>query len=292
MAKHRLIFGCGYLGGRVAARWAAAGDAVTVVTRSAERAAGFHALGYSALVADVTRPETLATLPACDTLVYAVGYDRGGGPPILEVYAQGLRNALAAAPAPPGRVVYVSTTGVYGDAGGDWVDEATPPSPAREGGVASLAAERVLDDRALAGSAVALRLAGLYGPGRVPFLKELRAGEPLAAPERGWLNLIYVEDAADVVLAAADAPRVAGVYCVSDGRPVLRGDYYREAARLVGAGPPAFVEPPAGSPRSARAEANKRVRSDLVWRELSLSPRHGDYRAGLTAALGNQRASG
>ena len=172
----KLIFGCGYLGERVAKRWQDAGDEVVVVTRSRERATLFEQQGYRAMVADVTRPETLTDLPVADTVLFSVGYDRKSGAAIEDVYAGGVRNVLAALPTGTGRFIYISTTGVYGPAGGEWVDEETPPDPQREGGRASLAAEQALAASPLGSRSVILRLAGIYGPGRVPFINELRGG--------------------------------------------------------------------------------------------------------------------
>ena len=100
------------------------------------------------------------------------------------------------------RFIYISTTGVYGPASGEWIDETTPPDPQRDGGRASLAAERALAASPFAARGVILRLAGIYGPGRVPFIEELCAGEPIPAPTTGYLNLIHVDDAAETVLAA------------------------------------------------------------------------------------------
>ena len=163
---------------------ASAGHDVVVVTR--EPRAGrrsFEQQGYAAIVADVTQPETLRELPAAETVLFAVGFDRSESrQSIEEVYAGGVRNVLAALPADTGRFIYISTTGVYGPAGGEWVDEATPPDPQREGGRASLAAEQALAAHPLGQRSVILRLAGIYGPGRVPFFDELRAGEPIPAP--------------------------------------------------------------------------------------------------------------
>lgn len=287
----RLIFGCGYLGHRVAKQWLAAGDSVTVVSRSEARAAAFHDEGYKPLVADVTVPSTLAGLPAVDTVLVAIGYDRSAAPSIEEVYAQGMRNVLAALPAETGRVLYISTTGVYGGADGGWVDEQTPPAPHRDGGLASLAAEEALRASPFADRGVALRLAGIYGPGRVPFLGKLRSGEPIPAPQQGNLNLIHVDDAAAIVVAASNHDgALPPVLCVSDGHPPQRGDYYREVARAIGAPEPTFVVPPAGSPKAARAGANKQVRNDLMMQSLGCELRYPDYRAGLQAILGNSTA--
>ena len=107
----RVIFGCGYLGARVAATWHAAGDQVTVVTRSEVRARTFRQIGYGAIVADITRPETLAN-PAADTVLFAVGYDRDSERSIAEVYAGGIQNVLNNLPSGINRFIYISTTGV------------------------------------------------------------------------------------------------------------------------------------------------------------------------------------
>ncbi|QDU87872.1 NAD dependent epimerase/dehydratase family protein [Pirellulimonas nuda] len=286
----RLVFGCGYLGLRVARLWREAGDDVVAVTRCPARVDPFRREGFTPLVADVTRP--LPPLPEADTCLFAVGYDRGSDASIGEVYADGLRGVLSALPLSVRRVIYISSTGVYGDAAGAWVDETTPPDPRREGGRASLAAEEALRSSFFADRGVALRLAGIYGPGRAPFLENLRAGAPIPAVREGWLNLIHVDDAATAVLAAAAAQPVSSVYCVSDGRPPQRGDYYAEAARLIGGKPPVFVEPAEGTPRAARAAADKRVSNRRMTQELGCELRYADFRAGLAAILGSTAGSG
>ena len=244
----KLIFGCGYLGCRVAERWKNAGAEVCVVTRSEERAEEFRFHGFQTIVADVTRPETLLNLPAADCVLFAVGYDRLAGPSIGEVYTEGVRNVLQALPLDTGSFIYISTTGVYGNSEGDWVDETTPPDPKREGGRASLGAEQALSSHRLGKRSAVLRLAGIYGPGRIPYLDKLKNGEPLAVPNAGWLNLIHVDDATEITIRAEawlarsddEGPHL---FCVSDGSPVVRGNYYREVARLMDAPPPQFSEP-------------------------------------------------
>lgn len=285
---NKLIFGCGYLGQRVARLWQEEGHHVIVVTRSANKAAELQRQGMSAVVADIAQPATLTELPDLATVLFAVGFDRTPGQSILEVYEGGVRNVLAALPANTPRVTYISTTGVYGNAAGEWVDERTPPEPRRDGGRASLAAERALAERPLGANSIILRLAGLYGPGRVPLVEQIRAGEPIAAVENGHLNLIHVEDAAAAVLSAdrlapfADGPRI---YCVSDGQPVRRDEYYREVARQIGAPTVRFTAPAPDSPRAARAESDRRIRNDRMQKELGIKLKYPDYRAGLTAIL-------
>jgi nucleoside-diphosphate-sugar epimerase len=287
----RLIFGCGYLGKRVAKLWRDTGSRVVVVTRSWEKADEFTKQGYDAIAADVTKPETLNNLPHAETVLFAVGHDRSSTQPIIDVYAGGIQNVLAALPSDTDRLIYISTTGVYGDANGGWVDEQTPPAPQREGGLASLAAEQGLACHPLGERSIILRLAGLYGPGRVPFIEKLRAAEPIPAPRDGHLNLIHVDDAAAVVDAASalrpftDGPRI---FCVSDGQPVERGEYYREAARQIGAAPPQFIDPDPNSPRAARALADRRVRNDRMLTDLDLKLAYPNYRDGLAALLETQ----
>jgi nucleoside-diphosphate-sugar epimerase len=289
----KLIFGCGYLGERVAARWREFGHGVAVVTRSTQRASAFEQKGFEPIVADIMQPETLAQLPIADTVLFAVGYDRAAGRSVMDVYAGGVRNVLGALPSGAGRFIYISTTGVYGPAAGNWVDEDTPPDPQRDGGRASLAAEQAIAAHPLGANAVILRLAGIYGPARIPFLKELRAGKPVAVPSTGFLNLIHVEDAVTVVLAAAECAHdecaslrsQPQILCVSDGHPVTRHDFYAEAARLSKWPPPRFVEPDPDSPRAERARGNRRVRNDKMLAELKVKLAYPDYRVGLASIL-------
>src|SRR4051812_5554594 len=195
MAK--LIFGCGYLGERVARRWQNAGHEVIIVTRSADRAIAFQQSGYRTIIADVTQPESLRNLPGVETVLYSVGYDRRtaeSGPSIENVYAGGVQNVLAAISPNVNRFIYISTTGVYGAGGGEWIDETTPTNPQRDGGRASLAAEQALAASTLSERVIILRLAGIYGPGRMPFLNELRRGDPIPSLSTGYLNLIHVDD--------------------------------------------------------------------------------------------------
>jgi nucleoside-diphosphate-sugar epimerase len=219
------------------------------------------------------------------TALFAVGYDRGSTRPIQEVYAGGLMRVLEQCSDSIRRFLYISSTGVYGQAAGEWVDENTPCQPLRDGGKASLAAEEILRGSAFAPKAVVLRLAGIYGPGRIPRAKDLQAGAPIAAPSDGWLNLIHVEDAAEIVLLAAQYAMLAKTYVVSDGQPVLRADYYRELARLLAAPPPQFVSPPADSPAAQRAGSDKRINPARLFAELQPTLRYPSYREGLAAIV-------
>jgi nucleoside-diphosphate-sugar epimerase len=175
----KLVVGCGYLGLRVARLWRNAGARVYAVTRSAERARALAAEGLDPLIGDVTAPEGLPALPAVDTLFWAVSFDRASGASYRDVHVGGLGRVLDAIP-DTARVVFASSTGVWGTEDGSVVDETTPAHPTREAGRVLLAAEALLHARA-GDRGTALRFAGLYGPERLPRLDDLKAGRPIAA---------------------------------------------------------------------------------------------------------------
>jgi nucleoside-diphosphate-sugar epimerase len=219
-------------------------------------------------------------------VLYAVGFDRRSNASRRAGGVEGLRTVLARLPTDIARLIYISTTGVYGQHHGDWVNEETSCEPTREGGQVALAAEQLLLAHALGQRSIRLRLAGLYGPGRVPRRAELAVGQPIAAPRDGYLNLIHIDDAVEAVLAAerlrVPPPRL---YVVSDGQPPLRSDYFAEVARLAGGPPPTFVEPSVDSPSAERAAGDKRVDSARMLAELNLWLRYPSYREGLAAIL-------
>jgi nucleoside-diphosphate-sugar epimerase len=314
-----LLFGHGYLGSRIARLWREAGRDVTVVTRSPAKAESLRAEGYRALVADIGDPASLPELPQAETVVFAVGYERSNDGSarrtIEEVYAGGVKNVLDRMPGrgttgeEPGRsqssplaprssplFIYISSTGVYGDAAGAWVDERTPCDPRREGGRAALAAEQAIAGHPLRARHVVLRLAGIYGPGRIPRAEALRRGDPIDAPADGYLNLVHVDDAARIVVQVERHARAGSLvlprtYNVSDGRPGLRREYYAELARLLDAPPPVFVAPAQDSPAAARAAADKRIGNQRLLDEVRPTFLYPSYREGLAAIVAAERAS-
>jgi nucleoside-diphosphate-sugar epimerase len=279
----RLVVGCGYLGERVARRWLDRGDRVVAVTRSPARADVLAAAGIEPLILDVTadKPGWERLFgergPGVATIFWAVGFDRSGGASYHDVHVAGLGKLLAAAIAggTRPRVIFSSSTGVWGDERGGIVSEATPPDPSREAGRVLVAAEHLLATHP-AGPGTALRFAGLYGPGRLPRLADLRAGRPIAADPDSWLNLVHIDDAATVVVAVADAPAPRPLYVVSDGSPVRRRDWYGQLAALTQAPAPAWDE---SAPRSRGGD--KRIDSALVWADLGIRPAHPDALAAL-----------
>lgn len=280
----KLIVGCGYLGSRVADLWRAAGHDVWVTTRSPERARALEQSGYRPVIADVLDADAIECLPPVDSVLWAVGHDRRSSAAIEQVYVDGLKNVLDALPGTLQKLIYISSTGVYGDFSGGWVTEHSPCEPERAGGRACLAAEQLLAAHRLGSKAIVLRMAGIYGPGRLPYLQTIAAGEPLNAPAEGFLNLIHVDDAARVVLAADERAAPPRTYVVADGQPVERGEFYRELARLLAAPPPTF-NPLPDAAASHRAAANKRISNARLRAELFGDFEYPSFREGLAAIV-------
>lgn len=289
----RLIIGCGYLGRRVAARWVADGDDVFALTRSEQNAAALREQNVSPIVGDVTDSATLKSLPECDTVLHAVGFDRTAGPTKREVYVDGLSNVLDQVRDRCGRFIQISSTSVYGQQEGEWVDEEAPAESETESGKICIDAERLVLDRfstdQVTGQGAVLRLSGIYGPDRLlSRIEALKNAQPLPGPEAGWLNLIHVGDAAEVVVACAEAGSLESLYLVSDDRPIIRGDYYRLLAKLVDAPEPVFDANVVA--RHSRG-INKRCRNRRLREELGIELKFPDFESGLAHAVENSGVS-
>jgi len=281
----KLIFGCGYLGLRVAHLWLQAGNDVHAVTRSAHRASELRAMGLKPIIADILDTATMAELPRAQTVLFAVGYDRSSGESMRRVYVDGLANVLDVMPSQVARFIYVSSTGVYGQSDGSWVDEDSPCNPIRAGGLACLDAERTLAAHPIGQHSIILRLAGIYGPGRIPRRVDLALGKPIAAPSEGYLNLIHVDDAVRAVLAVENDSPVPAMYCISDGHPVPRRRYFEQLAQLIRAPRPVFTTPAPGSAALERAGSSKRISNRRFVEQLGFQFRHPSYREGLAAII-------
>ncbi len=276
MANPALIVGCGYLGARVGAAWLTSGRVVCALTRS--RAEALRAQGFEPITGDVLDRASLAALPAASTILYAVGLDRSAGRSMREVYVEGLRNVLAALPK-EGCFIYISSTSVYGQTGGEVVDGDSATEPLEENGRIVLEAERIL--REFRPDAIILRFAGIYGPGRAMRKQSLLNGEPYVGDADKWLNLIHVDDGVRALLAAERSASSAGrTFAIADDTPVSRRDFYAEFARLLGA-PEARFEP---SPQSGR-QANRRVSNAAAKAALGFAPEFPSYREGLRNCL-------
>ncbi len=291
---HKLIVGCGYLGRRVAAAWLQAGHSVTALTRSANNAVELSRLGITPVIGDVCDPKSLAALPVVQSVLFAVGYDRSSGHTQRDVYVEGLRHVLDQVAGRCERLIYISSSSVYGQSLGEWVDESSPCEPVQSGGQCCLAAEEliratfpILADTAAAARPLAnvLRLSGIYGPGRLlARVESLRAGEPLAGRGDAWLNLIHVDDAVGAVLACERQGQPGETYLVTDDRPLRRDEYYSQLARWVVAPPPMFLDDQPA--KRGSGGLNKRCSNGKARAQLGLTLRFPSFIAGLPHALG------
>lgn len=286
--KRLLIVGCGYVGLRVARLAKRAGQRVYALTRSTERFAELESAGISPIDGHWLRRGVLADpsaggLPAVDWVLVAVPHreeDSLGE----QTHCVGLENLVAALPSSLSRLVYLSTTGVYGSCGGEVVDETTAVSPTRIGPKIAVAAEAWLASHLPPPVHTTLRLAGIYGPDRVPLAARLRAGEPLAVPRHGHLNLVHVDDIAAMILAVAATKLRLASYVFSDAQPVQRVTFYTHLAELCGLDKPVFVEPEPGDPRVRRA-TDKRVSPAQLMAETQLQLAYPSYREGLASLV-------
>lgn len=273
-----LILGCGYLGRRVAALWRAQDRRVFAVSRNAIHLPA----NVEPIVADILHPESLRGLPAVETVLYAVGFDRSSGASMRAVYVDGLANVLDHLPQPK-RFIYVSSSSVYGQTDGGWVDETAATEPAEESGRIVLAAEEVL--RAKLPGAIVLRFAGIYGPGRLLRRQSIEKAEPIVAAADKWLNLIHVDDGARAVLAAEHHGEPGRVYNVCDDHPVRRRYFYQTLARMLGAPEPRFTPAPPDQPTPPHEKSHRRLNNRRMKEELHVDLRYPDYERGLRASV-------
>lgn len=270
-----LILGCGYLGSRVARAWLAAGRRVAALTRGRDEE--LARLGIEPIVGDVLDPDTLKQLPEASAVLYAIGFDRSTGRSMRDIYVKGLANAVRAIRC-LGPFLFISSSSVYGQTDGSWVNEDSPTEPLETSGQVVLEAERTL--RELRPDAIVLRFAGIYGPDRILRRQALLNGEPLVGDAEKWLNLIHVEDGASAILAAELRGQSGETYLIADNEPVRRRDFYTRSAELLGA-PPAIFQITAVSV----VETNRRISNERAKRELEFAPRYPCYRDGLRACI-------
>jgi nucleoside-diphosphate-sugar epimerase len=280
-----LVVGCGYLGRHVAELLVAQGGRVLGTTRSVERAEAFRAIGIEPVLLDVLDP-CPAELPGFDRLVYAVGFDRGAGVAMRDVYVGGLGRFLDRIGRDSCRFVYASSTGVYGQADGSTVTEDDPTEPRHESGKICLEAETLARSR----GGIVVRLAGLYGPGRIVRRDALLAGEPIAGDPAKAINLVQIDDAAAATVAALEQGEPGRVYNVADDRPATRDELYRLSAHCLGAPPPRFAES-ISSQSAGREEANRRVSNCRMKEELRVVLRHPDVTTGIPSSIAAERAA-
>ncbi len=283
MTGRLFIFGLGYSGLEIARLAKADGWEVAGTCTGAEKAVRLCADGIETHLFDGTAPLPTAALGGASHVVCTIAPGTAGDP-VLRTCGPRLKQAQW--------LGYLSTTGVYGDRGGDWVDEDAPANPGQPRSVERLAAERGWQAMALeAGARIDIfRLPGIYGPGRST-IDQVMAGTARRVDKPGqFFSRIHVADIAGAVLAAMTKPHPGGIYNVADDLPAPNSDVVGFAFELLGRpAPPAIPWDDAAPTMSAMARSfyaeSRRVRNDKMKRELGVVLKYPTYREGLAAIL-------
>jgi nucleoside-diphosphate-sugar epimerase len=272
-----LIAGCGYVGSALGAALVADGDVVFGLRR---RVVSLPA-GVQPIEADLAVAKTLRDLPpGLDFVVYAAS---PGGPDdalYRTAYVEGvsrLLEALAAQRQNPKRIFLLSSTSVYGQDRGEWVDESSPTQPADFRGKRILEAEKILG--AAGQAATIVRLGGIYGPQRVSMIERVRSGRAVV-PRGGprYTNRIHRDDCAGALRHLMRLPAPEPVYIGVDSEPADDATVLRWLAGAIGAPEPRVDAAAAGG------RANKRCRNDRLLAS-GYSFRYPTFREGYSALL-------
>ncbi|MCJ9429909.1 SDR family oxidoreductase [Kordiimonas marina] len=279
---HLLVFGPGYSARAVMTHALDAGWTVSATVRQPEKAKALEAIGVTPveITDQASFEDAMRGLPFVSHTLTSVAPNESGDP-ILEIAGSWLEQQKTLQWAG-----YLSSTNVYGDHGGAWVDEDTPPSPSLERGKRRVAAEQAWAEMAgtLGASLHIFRLAGIYGPGRNA-VRSLMDGRARRIVKEGQLfSRIHVADIGGAVWRAMTSSHASDIFNLADDMPAPPQDVITEAARLIGMAPPptedfetAEMSPMA---RSFYAES-KRVRNDRVKTRLGYSLKYPDYRTAL-----------
>lgn len=279
-----VVLGHGYSAGFLTRLLVPQGWTVTGTTR--DDPARVAAAGAQPLLWPGDEAAIRTELASADAILVSAGPGPEGDPALRD-----FADAIAASPAR--WLGYLSTTGVYGDHGGGWVDETTPLTPSTRRGHERVAAEaawqRLAADHGL--PLHIFRLAGIYGPGRGPFEK-LRSGTARRIVKPGQVfSRIHAEDIAQVLTASIARPDPGAIYNVCDDEPAPPEQVLETAATLLGVPvPPAEDFATAEMTPMARSfyAESKRVANDRIKRDLGVALRYPDHRAGLLALLADE----
>ena len=284
-----LIVGCGDIGRRVAVRLLRQNRMVTGVVRSEAGALAARVTGAHVLRVDLDSDTPLSGWASGYAEVYYFA-----PPPREGDTDERLRRCLAQFDSGklPLRIVYISTSAVYGDCSGDWITEAQPVAPTTARGRRRLDAETRLCEwtQARGVRLVILRVPGIYGPGKLPMAR-LEQGLPvLREADAPWTNRIHADDLAAICIAAMQADSPDMVYNVSDGHPSTMTDYFFRGAAAAGLPRPPEVD----REEAARVlspgmlsflQDSRRMNNDKLLRELDITLQYPDLDAGLASCF-------
>jgi len=276
--RQTLIIGCGYVGLPLAQALRASGDVVTGWVRSEESAAQLRSLGFtSVIIGSVADEACWHELGRFDAIVHCASSGGGGAPAYREVYLEGVKqmNHYQA----QARRIFVSSTSVYGQIDGSWVDESSPTEPAAETSRILVEAER----EASSNGAIVVRAAGIYGPGRAALFEKFRRGEAVIEGDGSrWINQVHQADLVQALVHLLDSGTPGQIYNAADDEPVMLRDFYAWCAEVLKK--PLPPHGPVDANRK-RGLTNKRV-SNRKLRATGWAARCPSFREGLAERVG------
>lgn len=291
-----LIIGCGYIGAELGRVLLAAGHQVDGVVRSPESLERLERLGIKPWVADLGVRGSLDGLPRdYEWVVHCASSSKGGVEAYRQVFVDGMKNLLEwTSGLPLKRLVYTSSTSVYGQTDGSQVKESSPTEPATETGKMLVEAERLLisaaGERGL--PAVILRVAGIYGPDRGHLFHQFLKNEArLQGDGLRWINMIHRTDVVGGMSAALRDGRKGEVYNLVDDEPVTQLQFLRWLSETLGKWMPPAAEAHELEGRK-RGLTNKRVSNRRLKMELGYRLVFPSFRQGYTDEIRRLDAEG
>lgn len=285
-----VIIGFGYVGFRIAREELFSGCSVSALTRSTESTARAKSLGVWPIACDLDDPVSLKNISARDAVVYYLAPPSPTGVRDLRM-TNFLRAIDAAAPA---KLVYISTTGVYGNTQGAWVNENSPLDPQQDRSRRRCDAEMQINTWSAQHPrccVTVLRVGGIYGPDKLP-LARLAKQEPMVDDpgHPSWVNVIHVDDLVTICRTAARTSTPLATYNVSDGHPTTMMQYFRVIADVAGLAPPPTISLAEAktvmSPEMFSYVAeSRRVDTSKLRRELNPDLRYTVLAEGIRAAF-------
>ncbi|MCE2827318.1 MAG: SDR family oxidoreductase [Verrucomicrobium sp.] len=285
-----LIVGCGYVGLELGRRLASSGAEVLGLRRRGDDDGLMAGAGLQAVHGDLTRPEDLEAIPGdFDAVVSTVSSGRGGIDAYHQVYLGGAGNLVDwSRRRRAGRLVWVSSTSVYGQADGSWVTEDSPTAPEEPTSRCLVAAEQAITEGTRSGVVPTqiVRVAGIYGPGRGHLFRQFIAGEARLDPGQSpWMNMIHRDDVASALEAVLHRGEPGRIYNAVDDEPVTRGEFLRYLAQATGLPLAPAAEAGGSVPTRKRGSTNKRVSNGRLREELGWRPRFPTWREGYAEAI-------
>lgn len=285
--KGIFIVGCGDIGQRVARLWRLRGLPVRALARSRGSAERLRGYGIEAVSGDLDIPGSLGDFALGGEALYYFAPPAEGGDEdsrVASFVAALERQAL------PEVLVYLSTSGVYGDRQGAWVDEETPPHPQTERARRRLHAETILRQWGSRRGVpvVILRVGGIYGPGRLPIERLKKGGAVLREAECGFTNRIHVDDLAAICLGAAEYGAADRIYNVSDGQNGTMTQYFKAVASRLALPQPREITLVEAHQQLSTAmlsylTESRRMRNTRMLEELGITLSYPDLASGLAA---------